>query len=97
MDIVGLLLKTLIDNQFVLDMTDCFSKLTKSVSAFKTTVSHIAPLLMEEWIVQYGIPTNVLQKTRHILPVNFSSASAPPSKPTLEEYGVPSPIKCITE
>lgn len=41
-------------------MTDRYSKLTKGVPPYRTIASHIAPLLMYEWIIPHGIPMHVL-------------------------------------
>lgn len=55
--ILGLLLKRLKGNKFVLVMTDSASKLMRAVPTSKANVSHIASLLMDNWIILCRIPT----------------------------------------
>lgn len=63
-DIRGPLPKTLSGNQFVQIMPNRFYKLTKAVSNFRTIASHIASLLMDNWVVPYEIPEYFLSDSR---------------------------------
>lgn len=57
MDILGLLPKMLNGNQFVLVMTDHYSR---AVPTCKTTALHIASIFMDLWILPYEIPAPML-------------------------------------
>lgn len=46
-------------NQFVLLVTNCYSKLSKAVFTSKTITLPIASLFMDSWILPHGIPTPV--------------------------------------
>lgn len=56
MDTLGLLSKTLKGNQFVLVITDLYSKLTRAVLTCMTTVSHILSIFMNSRVTPYRFP-----------------------------------------
>lgn len=56
MHILGLLLKTVSGNQFVMVMTDRYKNWTKVVPSSRMTDSNIASLFLENWIISYRIP-----------------------------------------
>lgn len=65
-DILGTSPKKTKDNQFVLVITDIYSKMTLGIPLTKTTGSHVADAFLDNWIKPYGIPKfllsdNVLQ------------------------------------
>lgn len=59
MENMGPLRNLLNGNQFVLLMTARNAKLTGAVPPSQTTASHIGSLVMEKWLIRYGIATHV--------------------------------------
>lgn len=55
MDILGPLLKTTNGNQFVVIMTDRYSKLPRGVPTYNSCAMHIATIFYDYCIVSYGI------------------------------------------
>ena len=60
MDLLGPLPKTRLGNQYVLVITDRFSKLTRAIPMAKTTAPFIAAVFLNNWIMPYGIPDTIL-------------------------------------
>lgn len=60
MDILRPLPKTSNENQFVSVITDRYSKITRAVLTFRTTVERIASMVIDHWIIPYGIFDYVL-------------------------------------
>lgn len=60
----GPLSKTLNGNHFVVAMTDRYSNSTRAIPTSNTTMSHIASLFMDNWIIQYDVPKHVLKNNR---------------------------------
>lgn len=61
MDSLGPLPKRLSGQQFVVFMADHYTESTRSVQMLKTNASNIASLLLNKWIVPYGVPKCVLR------------------------------------
>lgn len=57
---MGPVLKTIIENQFVLVAMDRYSKLARDVPTSRTAVSHIVSHFMDNWIIPYGIRRHLL-------------------------------------
>ena len=60
MDPLGPLPKTAHGNQFVLVITDRFSKLTRSIALRTTTAAVVANAFLDNWVYVYGAPQYVL-------------------------------------
>lgn len=60
MDILAPLPETSNGNQFFLVVKDRQSKVTRAVPTCKTAAVHVASMLMDHWIILYGIPDSVL-------------------------------------
>lgn len=60
MHILGPLPKTLKDNYYVLLMKNCYSKLARAVTTSVTIASHTSSLSIDNWIMPYGILTQLL-------------------------------------
>ena len=60
MDILGPLPKTKQGNQFVVVLTDRYSKLTRAIPTGKTTATTVATIFVDHWVIPYGIPNYVL-------------------------------------
>lgn len=56
MDILSLLPKTATGNQFVMAITNRYTKLTRAIPSSKTTETHGASIFLDHFIVSYGIP-----------------------------------------
>lgn len=60
MEILGALPITFQEIQYVLIIMDRYSKLTRAIPTSKTTVSRLANLFLDHWIVPFGVPTYLL-------------------------------------
>lgn len=56
MGILGPLSNTANGNQYVIVVTDCYSKLTWAIPSPKTTSTHIANIILDHWIIPHGTP-----------------------------------------
>lgn len=63
MDNFGTFPKAIQQNQYILFISDRYSKLTHAIPPSKTTYTHIANLFFNHWIVLYVIPTHLLTDT----------------------------------
>lgn len=59
-DILELLPRTKIGNQFVVVMTNRFSKLTEAIWTTKTTATTVATIFINDWVANYGIPSKIM-------------------------------------
>lgn len=59
-DILGPLPKTANGNQYIIVMTDRFSKLTKALPTAKTTATTVATTSLEHWVANFGILSKVV-------------------------------------
>lgn len=60
MDILDLLPKTLQRNQYVLAITNHYSKQSRAFPKSKTTASRVANLFYDDWIILFRITTHLL-------------------------------------
>lgn len=60
MDILAHVLKTRLNNQFVMVMTDRYTKGTKSVPTRKTNAKAVTCIILEQWVVNFRIRSKLL-------------------------------------
>ena len=60
MDLLGPLPQTRNGNQFILVITDRYSKLARAIPMNKTTAPFVAAAVLNNWIFCYGIPNTIL-------------------------------------
>ena len=60
MDLLGPLIRTPRGNEFILIITDRFSKLVKAVPMSSTTGYNVARAFLRNWVFNYGAPRSVL-------------------------------------
>lgn len=64
-DILGPLPLTKWRNQFVLVITDGYSKRTTALPHSKTTAFHVSSLFLQYWVLPHGIPSDLLTSIGH--------------------------------
>lgn len=62
-DILGPLLKIKTEYQFIVVMTDRFSKLAKATPTAKTTAKTLAQIFLNDWMANFGIPAKQVFQT----------------------------------
>lgn len=60
MDLLRPLPKTKINNDYIVVMTDCYSKSTKMTPTRATTATNVAQGFNNDWAIPYGIPEQLL-------------------------------------
>lgn len=60
MDILGPLLKTQQGNQYIVMITDKYSKLTRAIPNSKILSTHMSNIFLDHWIIPFGIPSYLL-------------------------------------
>lgn len=64
MDVLGPLLEKSSRIHIMLEMKNCYSRLTTAVQTSLTTAAHILSRFMEHWTIWYGIPSYMLKENR---------------------------------
>ena len=59
-DLLGQLIRTPRGNRWLLVITDCFSKLVRTVALKRITAAEIAKAFVHHWVFVYGTPVSVL-------------------------------------
>lgn len=63
--------KTRTCNQFIIVMTDCFSKFIRVVPSTSTTAPHVASIFIDHWLVLCRIPAYLLTNSQPQFVFNF--------------------------
>lgn len=75
MDILGPLPETTSGNQYVVVLTDCYSKLIQAIPTSKKASAHIANIFLDQLIILYGIPSFILMHNGSQLVSKFFGTS----------------------
>ena len=73
-DILGPLPRTKTGRQYVVVITDRYSKLTRAVPTAKITAPVVAAVVLEHWVIPYGIPNHILSDNGSQFVSKFFSA-----------------------